>query len=156
MTIATMPRTLPSIFFYFTAQESATEVRVLYGSYQYEFHGALLDAGQWHDFDISSTDSVHIVSNHPILVAQIAKSYDTDGNRQSDPMINLVVPYQQYTGRATFTTILAHNGDEFSNYLGIVIPSVYQVKFSAGVPVSCLHMRQMVHDYKRVRVHDYS
>ncbi|XP_002739979.1 IgGFc-binding protein-like [Saccoglossus kowalevskii] len=69
-----------------------------------------LDAGDFLEIDVPSTDSLLISSDRPLLVMQYSKGGEVD-NTKSDPFMVLVVPFQQYSGSVTFATLNYTGGE---------------------------------------------
>ena len=63
-----------------------------------------LDAGKYHEFEISSRESVIVTSSKPVLVAQLCKSFNADGTRNSDPFMMLATPTAQLSNYYVYST----------------------------------------------------
>ena len=87
----------------------------------------ILNAGEYVDFDGPSHAPLKVDSTGAIQLVQFAKSYQSDNNRDSDPMMSLIPPTSQYTNRYTFSTIQSraadpHEDEPFLNFLSLTIP----------------------------------
>ena len=63
-----------------------------------------LDAGKYHEFEISSRESVIVTSSKPVLLAQLCKSFNADGTRNSDPFMMLATPTAQLSNYYVYST----------------------------------------------------
>lgn len=81
-----------------------------------------LDPGDYSDFEASSFESIHVVASKAVLLAQLCKSNDADGNRFSDPFMLIVPPVKQYSNDYTFSTLTTlFEGEEFIHYLNVIV-----------------------------------
>ena len=86
---------------------SSTEVKTL-----------TLDAGGYHDFEISSRESVIVRSSKPVLLAQLCKSFNADTTRNSDPFMTLITPTSQISNYYVYST---PELDRYEHYVNVFI-----------------------------------
>ena len=74
------------------------------------------------DLEVASTDHWIIQASHPIQLAQFSKSFDADGNRDSDPFMVLVPPLAVAPSTVSFSTVTNLDWlNDFSHFINIVM-----------------------------------
>lgn len=83
---------------------------------------ATINKGAFYEVDLPSNSFNEITANNPIFVVQYSKGRNIDGQVNSDPFMMIVVPHENYSGSATFTT---PNGSTFTsdNWINIITPN---------------------------------
>ena len=77
-----------------------------------------------HETDTPSNESLVVTSNFPVIVAQFCKSFDADGNRDSDPFMTMVPPISVMQKEYLFTAPGHYEtSDGFQVYVNILIYS---------------------------------
>lgn len=107
-------------FFRIVARKNNTEVKVSGDSTLALFDQSFtLSAGQFRELDVDSDKYLHIESNNPILVVQIAKSqrgqYPTTPDT-GDPAMIIIPPTQQFDSEYTFLTPTYSGVSDDSDY----------------------------------------
>jgi len=79
---------------------------------------ALLDAGEYHTFDLDSAS--YIYATEPVAVGQYSKSQDCD-NALADPFFIMLSPNEQRLKKVTFNALEIHVVDNY--YLNVLVPT---------------------------------
>ncbi|ELU07357.1 hypothetical protein CAPTEDRAFT_228404 [Capitella teleta] len=79
-----------------------------------------LQRSEFHEFDVGSSETLVLVSNRPVLVAQFCKSNEADGNRQSDSFMTLVPPTTHYLDEYSYQTLTSLY-DDFNHYVNLIV-----------------------------------
>ena len=82
-------------------------------------------AGNFHEFFTSSTTYCSLISNKPVLVAQLGVGRHQDSDTSGDPIISIVPSINQYDNNYTFSTL---NSSDFDiNVISVTVrPEHYQ------------------------------
>ena len=81
-----------------------------------------LNAGESHNFTISSFEFCHFVSDGPILLAQFSFASGTDGNENADPFMVLIPPRRQYNGSLSFRVFESPTSFNETHFINILLP----------------------------------
>ena len=85
---------------------------------------AVLDSGQYFEFDGPSDQGLYLVANKPIQLAQFCKSWGADAKRYSDPFMSIVPAVSQYLSDYVFSTVTSlTESDPYRHYLSLIIPT---------------------------------
>ena len=85
---------------------------------------AVLDSGQYFEFDGPSDQGLYLVANKPIQLAQFCKSWGADANRYSDPFMSIVPAVSQYLSDYVFSTVTSlTEADPYRHYVSLIIPT---------------------------------
>ena len=98
----------------------------------------VLGAGEYHEFEISSRESIIVTSSKPVLLAQLCKSFDADNTRNSDPFMTLITPTTQ-----------------LSNYYAYSTPGLIRYQHYANVIIDVSHLGGIRLDGRALRSSDY-
>ncbi|XP_033759596.1 IgGFc-binding protein-like [Pecten maximus] len=111
-----VPRRTVGDYFKFIASESSTTVTIS-GGYSTSF--SLASAGTVVQKTISSSSHCLVVSDKPILLVQFCLSQQSS-NEESDPMMMIIPPVEQYGADYTFATPKYSLGS-YSNYFMFIV-----------------------------------
>ena len=121
VTIPIPDRTLGDKF-RFVASEGSTTVQIT-GGHTATF--TLTNAGDAREEDISSTAYCRIVSNKPIMVAQLVRSQlSATSTEESDPAMIIIPAINQFSYSYTFSTPTYSLSGSYISYIMIVIKDV--------------------------------
>ena len=84
----------------------------------------VLDAGQFREFNISSSSYCYFESSQPLLMLQFSVASDLDRVLDGDPFMVVVPPVEQYRNTYNISTFVSSNeGNPGMNYINILIPA---------------------------------
>ena len=83
-----------------------------------------LNAGQFEEFNISSTSYCYFESTQPLLMVQFSVASELDGVLAGDPFMVVVPPVEQYRNSYNISTFVSSDeGNPGTNYINVLIPA---------------------------------